>query len=116
MCFIIFLAMQELLSKEHKLLGSTICISECDQPDTTTPSNATTTSSQCTVMVHGFHYNDKDEAMDYLELYFGQDSKGSGGGEIVEDGIQIVKGKGIITFADSKGWLSILNIFTIYSI
>ena len=105
-----------MLSKEHKLGGLTLCISECDQPDTTTPSNATTTSPQCTVMVHGFHYNDKEEAIDCLELYFGQDSKGSGGGEIVENGIQIVKGKGIITFADSKGWLSLLNIFMSFPI
>ena len=104
-----------MLSKEHKLLGSTICISEYNQPDTTIPTNSTT-SLQSTVVVHGFCCFDKDEAIDYLELYFGQDSKGSGGGEIVEDGIQIVKGKGIITFADSKGWLSVFNIFMSFPI
>ena len=88
---------------EHQLLKTQICVSECDHSDEEID-NSTSSSSQCTVTVHGFHYSDKEEAIDDLELYFGQDRKGSGGGEIVEDGIRIVKGKVIITFADSKGW------------
>ena len=87
---------------EHKLLKTQICVSECDRSDEEVD-DSTSSSSQSTVTVHGFHYSDKEEAIDCLELYFGQDRKGSGGGEIVEDGIQIVKGRGIITFADSKG-------------
>ena len=97
-----FLAKQKLLSMEHKLLKTQICVSECDLPDEEA-SNSSTVSSQCTVTVHGLKCSDKEEAIDCLELYFGQDRKGSGGGEIVKDGIQIMKGKGIITFADSKG-------------
>ena len=88
---------------EHKLLRTQVCVSERDHSDDEANDNSTSSSSQCTVTVHGFHYSDKEEAIDDLELYFGQDRKGSGGGEIVEDGIQIMKGKGIITFADSKG-------------
>ena len=98
-----FVAKQKLLSLEHKLLKTQICVSECDRSDEETVDNSTSSSAQCTVMVHGFHFTDKEEAIDCLELYFGQDRKGSGGGEIVEGGIQIMKGRGIITFADSKG-------------
>ena len=86
---------------EHKLLRTQVCVSECDRSDEEVDNS--TSSSQCTVTVQGFHYSDKEEAIDCLELYFGQDIKGSGGGEIVEDGIQIVEGRGIITFADNKG-------------
>ena len=83
------------------MLGATISVTEYDQCDIAdTDHSNSTLLPQCTVTVHGLHYNDKDEAVDCLELYFSQDSKG---GEIVEDGIQIVKGKGVITFVDSEG-------------
>ena len=91
---------------EHKLAGAILSVTESDQCD---DNNSTAASTQCTVVVHGLHYTDKDEAVDCLELYFSQDSNGSGGGEIVEDGIQIMKGKGVILFVDSKGWC-IVNI------
>ena len=71
---------------EHKLLNTQICVSERDHSDEEID-NSVSSSSQCTVIVHSFHYSDKEEAIDCLELYFGQDRKGSGGGEIVEDGI-----------------------------
>ena len=93
------------------MLRTQICVSECDNFDEAV--NSSTSSSQCTVTVHGFHYTDKEEAIDYLDLYFSQDRKGSGGGEIVKDGIKIVKGKGIITFADRKGWLSVTTDFVL---
>ena len=91
---------------EHKLAGVIFSVSESDQCD---DNNSTAASTQCTVVVHGLHYTDKDEAVDCLELYFSQDSDGSRGGEIVEDGIQIVKGKGVITFVDSKGRCIVYN-------
>ena len=89
---------------EHKLAGAIFSVTERDQCDTGNNNNSTAASTQCTVVVHGFCFTDKDEAVDCLELYFSQDKKG---GEIVEDGIKIVKGKGIINFVDSKGWLSV---------
>ena len=88
---------------EHKLVGTPLSVTERDQHHTANPSSSTAVSTQCTVMVHGLHYSDKDQAVDCLELYFSQNSNGSGGGEIVDNGIQILKGKGIITFVDSKG-------------
>ena len=99
-----YTAKQTLLSMEHKITGVPVSVTECDQCDTIEcTSSSPVASCQCTVTVHGLHYTDKDDAIECLELYFGQDHNGSGGGEIVDDGIKIVKGKGIITFADSKG-------------
>jgi len=86
---------------EHKMLGATLSVTESDQSDIT--EHVVTSSQSCTVTVHGLTYTDKDDAMECLELYFSQNKKGSGGGEIAKDGIQVMKGKGIITFVDSKG-------------
>ena len=97
---------------DHEINGEPFSVTECcDQCDTTEyTSSSPVVPSQCTVTVHGLDYTNEDDAIECLQLYFGKDKKGSGGGKIVDDGVQIVKGKGIITFADSKG-LYIINVW-----
>jgi len=95
-----YTAQYNLLSMAHKLEGEVVTVTQCE--DSTSYTDPTTESPpQCTVVVKGLSYSDKDDAIDHLELYFSNSKKG--GGEIADDGIVLMKGKALITFVDSKG-------------
>jgi len=94
---------------KHEVFGVTISVTESDQSDIT--EHEVTPSQSCTVTVHGLCYIDKDDAIECLKLYFGQNKERSGGGEIAKGGIQLMKGKGIITFVDNKGLWSIVEAY-----
>ena len=46
-----------------------ICVSKRDHSDKEVDNCTSSSSSQCTVTVHGFHYSDKEEVIDCLEIY-----------------------------------------------
>ena len=87
----------------HKIEGEVVTVTRCDD-NTSYTDPVTESPPQCTVVVKGLNYSDKDDAIDCLDLYFSSGKKGIGGGEIVDDGIVVMKGKALVTFVDSKGW------------
>ena len=83
------------------MAGEVVTVTRCE--DIISYTDPTTESPpKCTVVVKGFIYSDEDDVIiDCLELYFSNSQYG--GGEIADDGIEVMKGKACITFVDSKG-------------
>jgi len=86
----------------HKIEGEVVTVTMCDD-STSYTDPITEPPPQCTVVVKGLNYSDKDDAIDCLDLYFSSGKRGIGGGEIADDGIVVMKGKALVTFVDSKG-------------
>ena len=91
------------LSAEYKIEGTVVTVTECDSSEVTRYTESISEHPQCTVVINNFNYTDKEDAMFRLDLYFTSTNKNIGGGEIVEDGIQIIRDKVYITFVESKG-------------
>ena len=104
-------AQYNLLTITHKMEGEVVTVTRCE--DSASYTDPTTESlPQCTVVVKGLTYSDKDDAIDHLELYFSNSKKG--GGEIADDGIVVMKGRAHVTFVDSKGWCDHVHVIHAY--